>query len=101
MSALADYNERWALVTGGGDGIGRALALGFAREGMNVVICDILGDTAQAVAEEAKALGVEARAVTVDVSDRAALMKAAADLHRRVCRRPWFGQTPASAPEQV
>lgn len=80
MSNLAAFKERWALVTGAGDGIGRALALGFAREGMNVVICDILGDTAQAVAEEAKAIGVEARAISVDVSDREALIKAAADL---------------------
>lgn len=68
------------MVTGGGDGIGRALSVGFASEGLNVVICDILGETAQSVAQEARALGVDARAVAVDVSDREALLVAAADL---------------------
>lgn len=80
MTLLPEFKGRWALVTGAGDGIGRALALGLAQEGLNVVICDILGETAEAVAQEARALGVEARALVVDVSERTALMDAAEDL---------------------
>jgi NAD(P)-dependent dehydrogenase (short-subunit alcohol dehydrogenase family) len=72
-----DYSGRWAMVTGAGDGIGRALALGFAREGMPVAVLDIRADSAQAVAEEVRALGVDARALAVDVADRDALVVAA------------------------
>jgi NAD(P)-dependent dehydrogenase (short-subunit alcohol dehydrogenase family) len=76
LSGLAAYRGQWALVTGAGDGIGRALALGFATQGLHVVICDIMPAPAQAVADEARALGVDARTAIVDVSDRDALMRA-------------------------
>lgn len=77
MSDLDAYRGRWALVTGAGDGIGRALALGFARQGMNLVASDIRADAASAVAKEAEALGVMARVETFDVSDRAAVFAGA------------------------
>jgi len=57
-----------AVVTGSGRGIGRAIAIRYAREGAKVVVTDILGDNADAVAEEIKAEGNEAIAVTTDVS---------------------------------
>lgn len=77
MSKLALYRGRWALATGAGDGIGRALALAFAREGLNVVVCDIRTDAAEAVVVEARALGVDAIAAPADVSDRASLVTCA------------------------
>jgi NAD(P)-dependent dehydrogenase (short-subunit alcohol dehydrogenase family) len=80
MAELDPLQGGWALVTGAGDGIGRALALGFARCGLDIVVLDILGDTAAAVAEEARAMGVKARAETVDVSDPDALTACAARL---------------------
>lgn len=49
-----------AVVTGGASGLGRASALGMAREGANVVIVDLDRDRAEAVAEEARALGARA-----------------------------------------
>lgn len=58
-----------AIVTGGGQGIGRAVALGLAREGARVVVGDIDGGKAKAVAKELEASGAESLAVEVDVSD--------------------------------
>ncbi len=80
MAHLTEYRGRWALITGAGDGIGRSLALGFAREGLNVIALDIRAEAAQIVASEARALGVQARVLTADVSDREAVMRSAHDL---------------------
>jgi 3-oxoacyl-[acyl-carrier protein] reductase len=65
MSKLAG---KVAVVTGSGRGIGRAIAIRYAQEGAQVVVCDIDGDNAGAVAEEIKGNGGEAIAVTTDVS---------------------------------
>ena len=59
---------RVALVTGGGSGIGRAIAQRLADEGARVVVNDIRPDAAEATA---KALGGEARAIVADVADSA------------------------------
>lgn len=64
---------RVAVVTGGGDGIGRALSLTLAAEGMDLVIADIRLERASAVAEEARTLGRRALPVAVDVGDRASV----------------------------
>jgi NAD(P)-dependent dehydrogenase (short-subunit alcohol dehydrogenase family) len=80
MKYLENYRGQWALVTGAGDGIGRALTLGFAREGLNVIALDIRAEAAQIVAAEARALGVQARVLCVDVSDREAMLRAGQDL---------------------
>ncbi len=46
-----------ALITGGGNGIGRATALAFAREGARLVVADLEHDAAQAVVAEINASG--------------------------------------------
>ncbi len=59
-----------AAVTGSGSGIGRAIALGYAREGAQVVVLDINGEAAAKTAAEIKAAGGKARAFTLDVTRR-------------------------------
>ena len=65
MSKLAG---KVAVVTGSGRGIGAAIAIRYAREGAKVVVCDIDGDNATAVAGRIAADGGEAIALKTDVS---------------------------------
>lgn len=62
--------DRIALVTGGAQGLGRALCLRLAQEGAHVVVADLNGEQAEVTAQEiAAASGRRTLAVTVDVSD--------------------------------
>ncbi|HVO95874.1 MAG TPA: SDR family NAD(P)-dependent oxidoreductase [Terriglobales bacterium] len=66
-----------AVITGGAQGIGRAVALGMAREGARVVVADLQVDKAQSVARELKAMGAEAIAVEVNVASELSVKKLA------------------------
>jgi NAD(P)-dependent dehydrogenase (short-subunit alcohol dehydrogenase family) len=66
-----------AVVTGGGGGIGKAICRALAEEGAPVAVCDVRIEAARAVADEIRALGGSADAWAFDVSDRAAVEKAA------------------------
>ncbi len=57
-----------AIVTGAGQGIGRAIALRLAADGMDVVVADLKSNLASAVAEEVHELGARALALEVDVT---------------------------------
>ncbi len=60
---------RQAVITGGGSGIGRAIALRLASEGASVAIVDINEASASAVATEIEKAGGTARAYVLDVAD--------------------------------
>lgn len=76
---MTDINGRVALVTGGGSGIGRGLAMALGAEGASVVVVDILQAPAEKVAHEIKDAGGKAIALACDVSDRAAVARMKAD----------------------
>jgi len=65
---MEDLHGKVAVVTGGGSGIGRGIALAVAREGMHVVLADIELEAAESVAREVAAQEVECLAVQADVS---------------------------------
>jgi 3-hydroxybutyrate dehydrogenase len=62
-----------AIVTGAASGIGREIALTFAREGAKLAIADLRLDAAEVTAKEIVAAGGEAIAVAMDVTDEAAV----------------------------
>ena len=66
---IADLTGKNALVTGGGQGIGRGIALKLAEQGANVAIADINEAGAKVVVDEIKALGRECLAVHIDVTE--------------------------------
>ncbi len=57
-----------ALVTGAGQGLGRAFALGLAEAGAKVAVADIMADKAARTAAEIEALGCQSLAITADIS---------------------------------
>jgi NAD(P)-dependent dehydrogenase (short-subunit alcohol dehydrogenase family) len=79
--------DKIALVTGAGAGIGRAIAETFAHEGAHVAVADIDGDAAKETAEAIVKSNGAATAHTVDVTDTPqvqALMAAISESHGRL-----------------
>lgn len=74
---LLDLDDQAALVTGGGQGAGRAIALMLARHNAGgVAVNDFVAERAEAVAAEIEALGVRAVAIQTDVGDHASVSAA-------------------------
>jgi 2-hydroxycyclohexanecarboxyl-CoA dehydrogenase len=65
---MSRLEGRTAVVTGGAQGIGRAIALGLGEEGCRVAVADVDSSRAALTARDVEALGVEAVAVTVDLT---------------------------------
>ena len=75
-----DLNGRVAIVTGGAQGIGRAVAERLATSGAKVAIWDLDGKLAN---EAAAAIGLAASGLAIDVTDARAVNAAAAELEQR------------------
>ncbi|MGD0026750.1 MAG: SDR family NAD(P)-dependent oxidoreductase [Xanthobacteraceae bacterium] len=70
-------NGKIAIVTGGGQGIGKAISLGLARSGAAVAIADIDAVVAEDVAAQIRASGQRSIALPVDATDSGQVMKMA------------------------
>lgn len=68
-------DNKTAIVTGAAAGIGKAVALAFAREGARVACADIDREALQATVDEMEAIGASALALQVDVSDATAVRR--------------------------
>jgi NAD(P)-dependent dehydrogenase (short-subunit alcohol dehydrogenase family) len=75
--------DRIALVTGGGSGIGRAIALLFAEEGADVYVNDLRLEAAQKTAEAINAAKGKAHTVVADVSDSKQVKAMFAEVERK------------------
>ena len=68
---MSRFTGRVAIVTGAASGIGKEIALVYAREGGKIVIADLNLEAAQATAEELKGAGHQAMAIAMNVVDEA------------------------------
>jgi NAD(P)-dependent dehydrogenase (short-subunit alcohol dehydrogenase family) len=66
---VSELNDKVAIVTGAGSGIGKGVAMAFARAGMRVVIADINAVAAEEVAAAARDIGVAAVSAECDVAN--------------------------------
>ncbi|MCC6763649.1 MAG: SDR family oxidoreductase [Deltaproteobacteria bacterium] len=81
---MANQDPAVAVVTGGGGGIGRALALRLARDGFAIGVLDRDRAGADATVDAVAAAGGRASAVTADVTDQSQVVRAFADLKARL-----------------
>lgn len=86
MSSMFDLTGKTALVTGGNGGLGLAFARGMAKQGSNAILWGRNEKKNAAAVAELTALGVEAFAQVVDVSDEAQVIAGFAEAVKRVGR---------------
>ena len=85
-----DIRDQVTVITGGGSGIGRALALEMAREGADIVIADIDERGALETAAEVRALGRRGLGLRVDVSHEAGVVALVERTNRELGRLDIF-----------
>lgn len=72
---MVDVKGRWALITGASRGIGYLTAIFMAKQGCNLILHSRKPENTAKVVEEVKSLGVDAFAVSAEVSDLDAVQK--------------------------
>lgn len=75
--------KRLALITGGAQGLGRAIAERLAQDGVEIIVGDVLFDIAQRTAEALCAAGGSAHALALDVASEQSVTAAYAEIERR------------------
>jgi NAD(P)-dependent dehydrogenase (short-subunit alcohol dehydrogenase family) len=83
---VREVEGKVAFITGGSSGIGRGIAIAFARAGMQVVISGRRQEHIDESLAQFAALGLDVAAVALDVTDRAAVERAAEETERRFGR---------------
>src|SRR5437667_7411034 len=90
---MASLKGRVAIITGASRGIGRALALGLAKQGCNIVVAakstestEKLPGSIYSVAKEIEALGAKALPIQVDVRDAEQIMAMACETREKFGR---------------
>ena len=84
---MKKLQDKVAVVTGGGSGIGKAICLEFAREGAHVVVISNVKLEAEGVAEKVRSLGREGIAYEADVTDAPRVKEIAVEINNN------FGKT--------
>jgi 3-hydroxybutyrate dehydrogenase len=82
-STTLRLKDKVCIVTGAASGIGKEIALTFAREGGKVAIADLNNNAAQSAAEEISRAGGAAMGVGMDVTDEAQVQSAVAEVVKR------------------
>ncbi len=73
------FQDKIAIVTGAGQGIGEAIALHLAQHGAHIIIAEINPQTAERTAQKVASFGVQARTYVLDVGDHAAVQRMVAE----------------------
>ena len=74
---MQDLKGKTAIITGGASGIGLGIARAFAREGMNLMLADVIPDRLDTARRELESLGARVATVLTDVSNPASVAAAA------------------------
>lgn len=83
---MQDFNNKIAVITGGGSGIGRALAQALSAQGCHVAICDLSAENmqqTQALCEQNMPAGIRLSHHLCDVSDATAVAAFAAEVQQQ------------------
>lgn len=73
---MYSLHNQTAVITGGGSGIGKAVALLFAKQGANVFVVDLNADNANSTVDEIRSNGGSATATILDISNQQEVIKA-------------------------
>ncbi|HZH85418.1 MAG TPA: SDR family NAD(P)-dependent oxidoreductase, partial [Phototrophicaceae bacterium] len=74
---MMQLKDKVAVITGGAQGIGRAICLGMAREGAHVVVADLQADKAKSVVAELQGIGAETISIEVNVANEISVKRLA------------------------